>query len=128
MNLQIRLALPSDHNFILATWLKSFRELTTNKPVPEKEIYYREHQEKIKSHLESGKCLIATTDDQDQICGFVCFTGDAVHYVFVKTVFRRFGIANMLLDAAVGMRQFSHFTKFSPFFKRRNLSYNPYTF
>lgn len=128
MKLQIRPALPTDHNFILATWLKSYRELGTSHPVPEKEIYYREHQEKIKYHLESSKCLIATTDDTDQICGYICFNGDTVHYIFIKTVFRRFGIANQLLDAANTLRQFSHFTKFTPMFKRRGLTFNPYTF
>lgn len=127
MKLTIRAALPSDHNFILATWLKSYRELGTNYPVPEREIYFKEHQEKIKEALKNGKCLIASTDDLDQICGFICYTDDVVHYIFVKVVFRRFGIANALLDA-VSVKQFSHFTKFAPFFKRRSLQYNPYRF
>lgn len=128
MNLKIRLAKDSDHNFILATWLRSYRELGVTKPVPESEIFFKEHQAKIKQALESGKCLIATTDDEDQICGFLCYSEKAVHYIFVKTVFRKYGIANRLLDAAGDMKEFSHFTKFTPFFKRRNLTYNPYRF
>lgn len=128
MSLQIRAALPQDHNFILATWLKSYRELVMQKPVPERDIYFREHQKKIKEKLESAKCLVATTDDSDQICGFICYESDAVHYVFVKTVFRRYGIANKLLDAAAHLSEFSHFTKFTPFFQRRKLTFNPYRF
>lgn len=128
MSLKIRPAREADHNFILATWLKSFRELGTSRPVPEASIYFKEHQRKIKDRLASDKCLVASTDDEDQICGFMCYSDDVIHYVFVKTVFRGYGVANALLDRVPGAKQFSHFTKFTPFFARRKLSYNPYQF
>lgn len=46
--------------------------------------------------------FIVATDpsDTEQILGWICFEGSVVHYVYVKSAFRRQGIARTLFAAA----------------------------
>lgn len=126
MSLRIRPGRDEDKNFILSTWLKSYRQLSTSSPVPTGEIYFKWAQDKIKKHL--GSFVVACTDDSDQIVGYAVFEDDVLHYVYVKHSLRGFGVANKLLDSIPQCKEFTHFTRFSPFFKRRNLQFNPYRF
>lgn len=48
------------------------------------------------------RCAVAcSTEDPGTVFGFSCIEDDVVHMVFVKSRFRRFGVARMLL-AGVG--------------------------
>ena len=126
MSLKIRPMKDEDTNFILSTWLKSYREYGPS-PVPESSIYYKEHQKHIKSLL-SSESIVACTEDEEQIVGFLVATNQTAHYVYVKAVFRKFGVANRLIDSVKRLKYFSQFTKFAPLFEKRGLQYNPYKF
>lgn len=126
--IKLRPANSGDTNFILATWLKSNRECGITRPVPESRLYYQKHQAAIKDALEHSTAWVATSDDDDQILGYVVHSGDCAHYVYVKTVFRKYGLANKLLDQCGKLTRFSHVTKYTQLFKRRGLTYDPYCF
>jgi GNAT superfamily N-acetyltransferase len=44
--------------------------------------------------------VTCAADDPDQILGFLVHEGPVVHYLYVKELFRRKGLATALLDSA----------------------------
>jgi hypothetical protein len=94
---------------------------------PYNNIYFKEHQEIIKAILDRATVTIATTtEDPTQIIGYIVSDSECVHYVYLKDVFRGFGIAKKLL-LTTSSRFYSQHTKQS---NKVNscLSYNPYLF
>jgi hypothetical protein len=92
-----------DENFILNSWLKSFRNGPAVRRM-ENNAYYVEQSKVIKELMASVNVLIACDEkDLNQIFGylisqridniFVC------HYVYTKLPFRNCGIAKMLIRA-----------------------------
>lgn len=122
----------SDVNFVLATWLKSFyeelkRNGTKGVIYPKDDVFFQGHQAKIKDVLNRSKCLICTTEeDQDQICGWIVFDQDTIHFCYVKNPLRKFGVAKKLISQA-SAKFYSHHTKYSRYLNA-GLTYDPYRF
>lgn len=104
----IRLARPSDVNFILNSWLKSYRSSYAVKGVCDT-IYYREQKRIIMALVNKpGMALFVASDpdDANEIFGWLCAEQRAasasptlvVHYAYVKQAFRRLGILRALLE------------------------------
>lgn len=128
----IRQMLDSDVNFILSTWLKSYYEelkRNGNKGViyPKDDVFFQGHQNRIKEALKRSTCLICTTqEDESQICGWIVFEPETIHFCYVKNPLRRFGVAKKLLSHA-SARSYSHHTKYSRYLNM-GLAYDPYKF
>lgn len=104
------------------------------------EVYYAGQREVLDSILGHGQVLMACTpSDHWQTLGFVVFddlpSGLLLHYVYVKKIFRKAGLASELVLQLLGDRRdlvHTHFT--APWrllersLKRRGAcsSYNPY--
>lgn len=131
--MKIREMREGDVNFILSTWLKSYYESLKhygNKgcPHPKDDVFFQGHQKKIKQILESGSCLIChAPDEENQIIGWIVYNQDAVHYCYVKNVYRKLGIAKALKAKVSAPKKYSHHTKFSRYLNQ-GLQYDPYTF
>lgn len=126
-NLILRPANESDKNFLLSTWLKSYYVHGNAYRKPNQTIYYKEHQEFIKRKLESCIVTIATTtEDETQIIGYIVNDPECTHYLYVKNLFRGFGIAKKLME---GNKRptYSHHTSYSDQVNK-GMSYDPYSF
>ena len=113
----IRAMRASDRNFVLATWLKSYRQSSCGGVLPYR--YYRQvYTALINSVLERANVLVATApDDTNAIFGYLVYlpgcgcpgVDDAsVVYAFTKQIYRRMGICTALLTAAGFSKPYRH--------------------
>jgi hypothetical protein len=91
----------TDSNFIYNSWLKSFRNGTMTKNVPNA-IYFTNHHKIIDKLLRTAKTIVCcNTEDPSIIYGFINYeiVDDqfVLHYVYVKHTYRKLGIAKNLL-------------------------------
>ena len=69
-------------------------------PLPPTLLIY-EHDTLLKKIIPHSTITLACDpDDPDTIWGYVCFDGDLLHFIYVKSAFRGFGIGGCLLRAA----------------------------
>ena len=103
--MQLRPATPNDFNFIANSYLKSYRYGPETKHLIN-DIYFDVYKEKLNHMMATGKVtVVCSVEDADQIMGYL-ISGTAhgksvIHYVYVKHLFRRMGVAKRLLNAIV---------------------------
>jgi GNAT superfamily N-acetyltransferase len=106
VNPLFRKANQDDLNFIMSSWLKSYRTSTVAKEM-KTDAYYRIHNKAILHNLPKFSVLIACDQYADsEIYGYIVSSrmiGDItlVHYVYVKHQFRGNDIATQLLQLAM---------------------------
>lgn len=141
--MNIRPMREGDVNFVISTWLKSYYEAlkwyasgSIRVPYPKDDVFFKGHQLKIKKHLEDiqsavnngTKCSICVAPDEDnQIIGWIVYDKDAIHYCYVKHVFRKMGVGRALVKLAGNTKSYSHHTKYSRYLNS-SLEFNPYKF
>jgi len=126
-NLILRPANETDTNFLLSTWLKSYYVHGNAYRKPNQSIYYKEHQDLVKKRLATSSVTVATTsEDETQIIGYIVCDADCIHYLYVKNIFRGFGIAKKLL-AGNWRDSYSHHTAYSDQVNK-GMQFNPYLF
>jgi len=105
---EIRRGKQTDANFILNSWLKSYRHSPLTKSI-RGDIYYKHHHDKIIKLLSRSKIACAVSKDEDsQIYGWACFEEGVLHYIYTKHSYRGFGIATEILKSLNGPYEFSH--------------------
>lgn len=96
-----------DFAFIYNTWVQSFRNQIDNKWQDYQ--HYKAKQsliiQSILKRTNSTKVLLASyADDPDTYLGWICYEQltkfKVVHYMYVKKIYKRNGIAKMLLTRA----------------------------
>lgn len=103
----------TDLNFIFATLLKSYRYSNPQARVVEKKTYYENGSKEWAACLHhGGKIVVACADDdEDLIIGFVVYSGNVLHYLYVKAAFRRAGIGKSLYDKTeMPLDYYTHWT------------------
>lgn len=135
MEVRYRRGNDKDINFILHSWMTSFRMSPFAKHM-DPDTYYQFQELKIKELLSRNpNILIACNPEHDyQIYGYVVyeFDPDILHYVYVKSIYRKTGIAGDLikiLDLPAKTYNFTHYTThFQPIHTKYkdSLIYNPY--
>jgi GNAT superfamily N-acetyltransferase len=93
---------PNDDNFILSSWAQSYRHNPMYGAMPV-DLYFSRYRKFTLSVLERSYAIVACDpSDPDVVFGYCVyrFIGDipVVSYVYVKQVFRRFGLASKLLN------------------------------
>lgn len=102
MEIILRQNLKDDTNFILNSFMKSFRDNEQNKHIANR-FYYDVLQAKLKRVLEQkDRAFVAcNAEDPEQIFGYILYkkTADSliIDYVYVKDIFRQQGLANALI-------------------------------
>lgn len=99
----IREAKGADLNFIYKAWTESFRYHSGIGKTHRNHVFFTEYPKVIDQILSSPdtKVLIVNAPDQeDVIIGFLAYAPLTIHYVFVKNVFKRMGIATALINRA----------------------------
>lgn len=86
---------------VLNSWLRSDRDNGRNRLMSQ-ETYYDGFRGECVKKLDAGYVTVACNpEDEDQIYGWACSNGTALHYVYVKMTFRGNGIAGALVREAV---------------------------
>jgi len=103
--INIRAMRPSDENFIRDGWVQSYSKSPHVCEVP-RQVYFDAQRKVIARLLAKSTTYVAHwPEDDDALYGFVCGVPDrpktTLHYVYVKQVFRREGIAKELIGALV---------------------------
>lgn len=84
--------------FILNSWLKSYRWSDKDNP-----DYYRNLAPEIKRLIKTNRVMVATlAEEPDCFVGWACGTKGRLHYVYVKSAFRRDGVARELIEKICG--------------------------
>ncbi len=94
----------SEQGYILKTWLDNYRRNYTSRFIPN-EVYYWHHHKLIEALYDrpGAKWLVASHPEEPSVIfGFLCGERAAeapiVHFCFVKSKLRRFGVASALVD------------------------------
>jgi predicted GNAT superfamily acetyltransferase len=127
---RVRRLVSSDENLILNTWIRSDEpDARINKA-----IFFREREICIKrlflSYPQDFRVAV-DPDDSEHVYGWVCgrYDGLAIlDYIFVKTVYRKLGMATMLLQELFGEHPVEFTTCLTaPFLKMRlETEYDPF--
>lgn len=110
--------------FVAATFFKSFR--LEYPRVPE-EIYYTWAKKHVASLLNTAEGhVLVDAEDTYRAIGWELHTAHVLHYTYIRSAFRRYGLSNMLLDG-IDLQICDHCTReFQP--HRRGLVYIPFYF
>jgi len=139
-NVILRDAADEDKNFIISSWLKTYRTEGKFTRRIRPYVYFKEHEERIKRALWQAKARIACLEAEPEvIMGYAVWTPQAahevVHFVFVRPEFRNLGVARKLLsEVNLETCEFTHWV-----YKLDNvidelltqypkMNYNPYLF
>jgi hypothetical protein len=128
----IRLAEASDLPLVYNSWKRSYRTSKRTLHIASKD-YYPGHQRIIERVLARATTLVACGPlEPDQLYGWLCFEApQTIHYCFVKSTYRRMGIAGQLAKEA-GIKAdkpvtITHWHETCDTLRRHvELSYNPY--
>ena len=84
--------------FVINSWLKSYRWSDKDNP-----DYYRNLVPRIKQLIKTNRVMVATlAEEPDCFVGWICGAKGQLHYAYVKSVFRRDGVAKELIDKVCG--------------------------
>ena len=132
VDIYIREANQDDLSFIQNSWIRSFRKsvLQIND-----NIYGREQHKLVNKLISRSNCWLACNPDElYQIYGYIIFEKLAeigiMHYVYVKSPYRRYGIATRLFKMIEHDSQYpcivTHYTQWNKHLGSWNLTWNPY--
>lgn len=92
---------PTDENFILSSWLESYRRSPWSGVLPDTAFYdsHRTHLQSIVSRpATSILCCYAPSEaPPNDLFGWVCWEGGTLHYIYIKHLYRKMGVAKALL-------------------------------
>ncbi len=101
----------NDFGFILNSWLKSYRNSKFAKNLTN-ERYYRNQSEAIFSLLAASQVVVMVDDeDTNHIYGYAVghdapdSDGYWLHYMYVKHLYRRLGVATNLIQHLAGPKE-----------------------
>lgn len=115
--IKIRAMRDSDFNFIINSWLKTYKYSGPHVRRMLDSLYYEYYEPKVKELIRRSDIYIACLrEDEDVIVGYLAIepkeTFDVIHFVLVKDLWQRMGIGHHLLCAAAPKLKtyFSHWT------------------
>ncbi len=127
----IRGYLPGDEAFIFSTWLRGlyygnswFREI-------DKDLFMENYHRAISSILSKPGVEISVSclkEDPETILGYAVYERgrSALHWVFVKEVWRKFGIMKRLIPSDQEWKCVTHLTTVGKAIKPKEIIFNPF--
>lgn len=99
--LSLRPAAQEHRNFIIATWVQSYKSLARKQGINSK-VYEAEEPKLAENFWQN--CIVLTPDDGDSftIHGWVCGVHKTLLQCYVPPELRRIGIASCLIEATCG--------------------------
>jgi GNAT superfamily N-acetyltransferase len=116
-----------DEALIYQTWLKGLYYGNDWFRMVNKEIFYKEYRKIIDRILEHSHCICAVLkDESDVVLGYaVVEKNSKLHWVFVKSSWRRKGIASKFLISPT-INQVSHLTQLGKTLKPKDWVFDPF--
>lgn len=123
----VREALQTDAPFILSSWFESYWKNHARRTGINYEAY-RAHQDAlIKALIVRSKVYVAYPSHlPDEIVGYSVLEGNVLHYVYVKSVYRRMGVATGLVRKAARIYTHAAEKPGRRFAESLGLQFNPY--
>lgn len=121
-----------DYNFILNSYLKSYRISESNRYM-DNDLYYASYKKLLDKLLHRATCLIACNpEDEDQIFSWILYDDvdgiPVIHFVYTKYPYRKMKIAKTLLQVA-GVKRTSIVCSHIPIFAhsvKDKIIFNPF--
>lgn len=131
-----------DIPYIYSSWMEDFlsshhikgkKSTQTHVALMYRSLYYKEQRHLIDKILKKSKVTIAcNSEDESQILGYVVHRSIGVEiglmsWIYVRPIYRGFGICNMLMKSIGTMDVVTHLTPQRRWIlKKYNLIFNPY--
>lgn len=117
----------TDVDFILSSWLRSYRLSEVVRPIP-KDVYYEEHHRIARRLLEQSDVkMLVSTEDPDTIIACMISQKPWIHYIYTKQQFRRMKLASGLVGDPGSWEGYTHRTLLSQKIRLPQAwVYNPY--
>lgn len=97
----IREATSADIRFVHSSWFSSLWSAWGRGRINRK-VYEQGQDARISRLLKSSAVTVAYFPQvPDEVLGWSCVQGDALHYVYVKGIYRKMGIARGLVEGRV---------------------------
>ena len=126
MTPSIRRATPDDIIFVRASWHTNFWKLSARKHVT-KNVYDPGQEKRINRLLFESHVLVAFFPEvPEEILGWVCMRQEVLHYAYVKSTYRRRGIASGLVAGQASCYTHATDRGGAQFAASINAQYNPY--
>lgn len=128
INLKLRQVEAADINFIYSTMLKGLYYGSEYYANVAKATFFHHYGEIITALLNKSEVAVACLpDDDDIVLGYAIYEPEVcLHYVFVKEVFRKQGVATALTGKA-NTSSVSHITKIgNSIRKAKDMEFNPF--
>ena len=128
--IDLRVANDKDFNFIKSTWLHGLRYGNSWFTIIPKEIYYAAYSKVVEYLMMSPKTMIKVAclkEDPEVILGYSVYNQDnsAAHWVYVKSAWRKIGIAKALVPVEV--TTVTHLTNVGKeISKTKGFTFNPF--
>ncbi len=129
----VRPATDDDIGYVKKTWLRDFADGGDGwiDDHGGGEVYFAEHHKQVECAVERGAVTIACRRAVPTgICGFAVTERDIVHYVYVKTRWRKLGVAKLLLGPLLDRDAvYTHWTRAVRILPvPKSWKFNPYPF
>jgi GNAT superfamily N-acetyltransferase len=126
MSLSIRLATNQDERFIHSSFHTAYWKTHAHKHLT-KSVYDPGQDARIDRLLARSRVLVAFFPEvPDEVLGYSVVEGDALHYVYVKAVYRRRGIGTGLVEGRATCYTHATDREGRAFLERMSLKFNPY--
>lgn len=122
----------SEKNFVLSSWLRSYTSSKWAESMP-RDTFMRGHHRVVSALLDKHHTWVAEVTP-GELAGWTCTGKYVLHYVYVKSTYRRMGVGRTLLNApsasgteVPGRDVATHWTYAAtacPLFK--GMAFNPY--
>jgi hypothetical protein len=125
----IRDYLPSDFNFIMATWLRGLYYGDSWFKLIPKDAFMENYHKILDAIMGLPGLTIKVAclkEDIDVIIGYVVYKGQTLHWAFTKSAWRKIGIAKSLVPTNI--TTVTHLTKVGLSLLRKNpqIVFNPF--
>mgnify|MGYP006270041487 CR=1 FL=1 len=125
--IDLRDLLEWDVNFIYQTWLKGLYYGSDFWKQMKGDTYYSTYKRLIERILVTPgtKVKIACLkEDPEVVIGYAVYTGDTLHWAFVKPQWRKMGIAKAIIPDTI--KKVTHLTKVGKSLKPKAWEFNPF--
>lgn len=114
-----------DLNFIYDTWLNGLYFGNETFRLMREHIFKNFYQKVLDILIPNTVIKVcALKEDIDTIIGYVVYRNTALDWVFVKPMWRKFGIAKKLIPEKI--KTYSHITKMVKGFRPKEWEFNPF--
>jgi ribosomal protein S18 acetylase RimI-like enzyme len=142
--ISIRKMCEADIPYIYSSWMEDYlsshfvKQKKSDRPIQSyvalmpRELYYKEQRARIDKILKKSLVYVAcNSEDEEQIFGYIVFRTvgqlDILSWLYVRPVYRGFGIANKLMQKMGEADVITHLTPMRRWIlKRYNLIFNPF--